>query len=69
MDVSMGLRQESLQNQTFPYPLKPIEMKLSPPREIQVVRVTGWASMGTSTAMSICEIMIYRQAGNLNADC
>ncbi|KAH3785687.1 hypothetical protein DPMN_163781 [Dreissena polymorpha] len=60
INMSMGLWTESLQDEQFTFKNGTIaEMRLTPPREIQFVRVMG---NGNSHFLVICEILLYRQA-------
>ncbi|XP_052282677.1 uncharacterized protein LOC127879717 isoform X1 [Dreissena polymorpha] len=64
ISVSMGLTEESLQEEQFTSKnMTFAEKTLNPPREIQFVRVTVYRVAGVDDDfMGLCEIMIYRQA-------
>ncbi|KAH3802039.1 hypothetical protein DPMN_155706 [Dreissena polymorpha] len=73
----LGRQDQSLQAAAFTWQNRSFAMTtLAPPREAYVVRVSGGRStdsMTTSTYMTICEIILYRQAdclpGKYSANC
>ncbi|XP_052223699.1 uncharacterized protein LOC127839366 isoform X2 [Dreissena polymorpha] len=73
----LGRQDQSLQNEAFTSNNRSYAMTLlAPPREVYRVRVSGEVLsniMTTNTHMTICEIMIYRQAdclpGKYSANC
>ncbi|XP_052243791.1 uncharacterized protein LOC127853363 isoform X3 [Dreissena polymorpha] len=61
--LSLGRQNKPLQDEAFSFKSWSIAMtELAPPRELDAVRVSGGTGQNIDTYMTICEIMIYRQA-------
>ncbi|XP_052281332.1 uncharacterized protein LOC127878848 [Dreissena polymorpha] len=63
LTLSLGRHKKSLQDEALILQNRSYAMKvLAPPRELDAVRVSGGTGQNIDTYMTICEIMLYRQA-------